>query len=493
MVALNSAQAAGVADARRLETLLTSGGDERIEINLASGLNRYGCAVRPRAGEIAFSSSTASTLSAAAYAAAGESLDRLLASSDPARAYELEMERLRGQLTLLCGLPPSAAQDLIFGASGTDLLMIVADLARGASPATLTVVMADPEESGRGAPLALTGRSYGQGSPFGGRAPLPGAEAETGRLVAVAVRQDDGRARPAEAVDADTERACARAVRGGGPLLLTVLDVSKTGLMVPSLACAARLKARYGAGITVVVDACQFRLSSASLGWALAQDFLVAVTGSKFFGGPPFSGALFVPPASAARLRALPLSRRLGDYSARAEWPAGYAGRQMLPALRNLGLILRWQAALHEMAAFRSLPQSAVSEVLQGFATAMAGHLGRCDRLVPLFAPALERPLAGGWDSIPTIFPFLIHGRSGPLKSTDVQGLYERLRAQKGVRFGQPVTVGRRDGAPVSALRLSVGARDVVEALSCAGGCDALAERAGRALALTAEAARADS
>ncbi|MDB5495242.1 MAG: hypothetical protein JWP86_2579 [Phenylobacterium sp.] len=475
--------------ADRLEALLASGGDERIALDPATGLNRYGCGVRPAPGECAFSSSTASTLSPGAFAAAAARRDHLL-SAGGARAAD--MDRIRQTLTALCGLPPAQAQEVILAPSGTDLHLIVADLARGGSLRPLTTVMADPAESGRGVPLALAGRRFGTGLPHGGRAvagePLP--DLPPGSVMTIRVREDDGAARPAEAVDAEVEAACARAIRGGGPVLLAVLDVSKTGLSAPSLACAARLKAAHGEALTVLVDACQFRLRGESVARRLALGFLVAVTGSKFYGGPAFSGALFVPAGCAERLRAQPLSPGLADYCARTDWPAGYAARTLLPDASNLGLLLRWEAALHEMWAFHALPAAEVAGFVGEFAAAVADQLASCPQLEPI-APAAPSQAAGGWDSIPTIFPFLVRGPAGVLGSAAVQALYEQLRSRDAdpVRLGQPVAIGRRRGEAVSALRLALGARDVVEALR--GGRAAVIERARRALTITARAAGA--
>ncbi|MDB5476085.1 MAG: hypothetical protein JWP49_1596, partial [Phenylobacterium sp.] len=168
-----------------VEALLASGGDERIALDAATGLNRYGCGVRPAPGECAFSSSTASTLSAGAFAAAAAGLARHRGGE---ASYGQAMEGVRQRLTALCGLPPAQAQDVILAASGTDLHLMVADLARGGSAGPLTAVMADPAESGRGVPLALSGRRFAAAAPFGGGVlgdPLP--DAPPGVVMTVAV------------------------------------------------------------------------------------------------------------------------------------------------------------------------------------------------------------------------------------------------------------------------------------------------------------------
>ena len=472
----------------RIAALLASCGDERIGLDPATGRNRYGCSLRPAPGECAFSSSTASTISAGGMAAAARLDRRLGAGAAPAA----EMDRVRRTLTALCGLPPAQAQDLILASSGTDLHLIVADLARGGSRRPLTTVTADPAESGRGVPLALCGRRFGVGLPHGGGAaagePLP--DTPPGTVMAISVRGEDGAARPAEAVDAEVEAACARAIGGGGPVLLAVLEVSKTGLSVPSAACAARLKAAHGEALTVLVDACQFRMSGERLAERLDQGLLVAVTGSKFYGGPAFCGALFVPASCAERLRAQPLSAALADYSARTDWPTAYAARRLLSDAPNLGLLLRWEAALDEMSRFTALPAAEVTAFVAQFGAAMAAELAGGPQFEAIAAPA-HSPAVEAWDSVPTIFPFLVRGPGGVLGSAAVQMLHEQLRSREiePVRLGQPVAVGRRAGRPVSALRLSLGARDVVEALSRPGGREAVLARARRALSLTAEAA----
>jgi hypothetical protein len=472
---------------------LISGGDERIALDPESGLNGYGCAPAPRPGQRSFASCTASTISAAGHAAAETCLERLLGHGAMQAAYAAEMEGVRRRLAELCGLPPASADHVILAASGTDIHLIVAGLARRSRAGPLTTVMADPAESGRGVPQALCGVRYSALSPHGVRA-APGAalaDMPQGRLLTVRVREDDSALRPAEAVDAEFERACALAARTRGPMLLTLLDVSKTGLVAPSRDCAVRLKSRYGDDLTVLVDACQFRLAPESLADCLRQGFLVAVTGSKFLGGPAFSGALFLPPASAGRWAGHAPSLSLGDYSGRQEWPAAFAGRALLPDSPNLGLLLRWQAALEELAAFRRLRPSEVRDVLSRFATAVRGRLEASPAFQPVPAPDPIRSSPGAWDGVATIFPFLPRGPKGLLDEGAVRSLYAGLRSDGdggSLALGQPVRVGVREGRTLSALRLAIGARDIVEALAGEEGTGGAAERALEALDRTAAA-----
>merc|ERR1711871_687259 len=65
---------------------------------------------------------------------------------------------------------------------------------------------------------------------------------------------------------------------------------SKTGQCMPSEDCMETLLAKYGKLILPVVDACQGRLDEGSIRKYLDRGRVVLCTGSKFFGGPPFSG-----------------------------------------------------------------------------------------------------------------------------------------------------------------------------------------------------------
>ena len=115
----------------------------------------------------------------------------------------------------------------------------------------------------------------------------------------------------------------------------------------------------------------------------------------------------------------------------------------------------------------------------------------------PMSLPNLERlaipPLARprrGWDARQTIFPFLVIRNGAPLDPVGLQGLYQRLQTgRRPICLGQPVHVGLRDEKPVSALRLSLSARLVVEALTTPGGEAAVINRAALALVRTAAAA----
>ncbi|MBI5918875.1 MAG: hypothetical protein HY849_05835 [Nitrosomonadales bacterium] len=462
--------------------LLVAGGDARIALD-AAGLNRYGCAPLPDPTLHAFGSSTATGISATGWAAADALRQRLAASAEPAaERYAQELERMRGELATLCELSDLSGLATVFAASGTDLHLIAAQLlARRDVPSV--AIMADASETGSGIPTALRGRHFS--SRAAQRSTVPVGTAITGahasEVVSVALRQPDGSIRPSAEVDAEFRAQCAAARAAGKQVLLILTDLSKTGLIAPTPGCVAELHRQHSAQLEVLVDACQFRLAPASLRAYLQQGYSVAITGSKFLSGPTFSGALLIPAVTAERLRDQPLPCALADYTCRAEWPRGWSGAECLSRTANFGLLLRWEAALAELKAFRALPDTAIARFLQDFAAAIQHRLAHDPALLPLPVTELERG-TDGWDCIPTLFPFLLRRPDGRILDEDeTQRIYRQLPldlsrepdfgpdaalAASRFQLGQPVAGGLRTDAAVSALRLCLSARLIVEALT---------------------------
>ena len=433
--------------------LLLVDGDARLALDPATGLNKYGCRPFPDPDLAAFGSSTSSVISESGFAAAERLRQRLLraaASGEPhAVIYRRELTRVRCELIRLCGLGELPRVDVVFAASGTDLHRLAAGLVAGESADPITVITTETAETGSGVPAAMG-------------AAAPGID-----VVAAAARGADGSMRPAHAVAADIAALVTLAVAQGRRVQLVVADVSKTGLLSPRLDHVLELRERWRGAVEVLVDACQFRLAPQTLRAYLQHGLTVAVTGSKFLTGPAFSGALFVPPSTAQRLRLTRWPAGRG-HSLCHEWPRGWAAAQSLHDGANYGLLLRWEAALAELRAFRRLPDAAITRFAIEFAAAVQQRLAGDPRLEALPAPAPERrPVVGpdAWDRVPTIFPFLLRraGRYLSAGATDV--VYQRLRATQ-CQVGQPVACGARDGQPLRALRLCLSSRLIVDALA---------------------------
>ncbi|WP_394778386.1 hypothetical protein [Undibacterium sp.] len=491
------------------EELLVAGGDERIALDIFHHKNKYGCSATPAANMIAFGSCTASGISAEGYATAErvrEQVALALKDASPVDVYRREMQRLRSNLLVLCGLCDTAT-DLVFAASGTDVHLIAAQLASTLAEGPLHVIMVCAEESGSGVPAALGGRHFSsdtaagmnaaKGEQVAPQAPAPGTLIHGVSVSHVAIRDASGGARPLADIDADTRQQVADAIQAGKHVLLVATDVSKTGCIAPSPQCAVQLQREQnqqeqGGRLHVLIDACQWRIAHASLRAYLNHGFMVAITGSKFASGPSFSGALLLPESLRERLQGQALSAAIHAYSIREDWPEYHQAAQALEPGFNFGLLMRWQVALHELRAFYAIPEARARYFLQRFAARVQQRLQEDPCFEALDTTALDRQALGHiptWDEIPGIMAFIIKkpGQCAPLSNEQTRQIYERLQDHSYphispylFQLGQPVACGERDGQPVSALRLCASARLVVQAVADAhgDGGDAIIEQA---------------
>jgi len=496
---------------------LTEGGDARIELG-AGGVNQYGCAPRPDPALIALGSSTASVISGAGFDAASRLLARL--DARPA-SHRAESDRLRRELLALSGAGEVFGTQAVLAASGTDIHLIALTLAAGgaadyaarngaagdAAP-PVRALMAEPAETGSGVPAALGGRHFGAMTCRGARVAKGAAIADAATDPAcIALRQPDGEPRPAADIDADFSAHAAAIVATGARCLLVLTDLSKSGLLAPSPACAARLAARFAGRLDVLVDACQYRLAPATLRGYLARGFMVAITGSKFLTGPAFSGALLLPATVAERARGARLDGLRG-YSGRADWPGDWSAASPLDARPNTGLLLRWEAALAELRRFHAVPDAAIDGFLAAWGAAVADRIAHDPAFEALAVPAIDRGglrigtgrsgiamsssvdarIASSWDQRQTIFPFRVVAPDGqPLDAARMAQLYRRMAAGDAggasrFQLGQPVPCGTRDGIALSALRICASARMVGDALRVPGGTARAIDHALRAL-----------
>lgn len=412
-----------------LPQLLAAGGDERLTIDPTSGRNRYGCPILPDPELVVLSSSTASPISEQGLQTAealyqnfrqslqhGESADRL---------YARHAGRIADELRQICRIDdiPNLAVQLT--PSGTDAHRLAARRTMLSTTAPLLALAIAAEETGSGVPDAL---------------------GESARLETVPLREADARWRNPADIDADFIRRAEHAIQRGLHLLLVIADVSKTGLVAPSVSVADALRARWPGRCTVLVDACQFRLPAATLHRHLDAGFMVAITGSKFFGGPCFSGALLIPEAQTEA--------------------------QTLPA-PHPGLLLRWQAALAEMRLFHTLPDTGIVDFIHEFSLKVASRVDQSPACRTL--PMAQQPQTG-------ILSFHLRQPATSIPLTAEQTRQVHLLLQTDLRtlvgdhaasssrqrflLGQPVCCGRHRDTRLSALRICISSRMIAEALA---------------------------
>ncbi len=446
------------------EQLLIAGGDTRIALDPQSGLNKYGCTPFPDPQLLAFGSSTASVISTEGYTVANRLRQKWLDNLDTASyaaVYARHLQLVRLEWLQLCELSDISGLELVLMPSGTDIHALAAGYAGSNVSASALAIMVEADETGSGVAAALNVNT--------------GVGANNIEVLQVSIRLADGRPRPLTEIDADVAALVGLAVAADRRVLLILADQSKTGLIAPGLACVMALHRRYPDHIEVLVDACQFRIAMPTLRAYLQQGFMVALTGSKFLAAPSFSAVLLLPATAAERLkkRAPPPYSCPGDETT-AEYPDHAA---------NFGLLLRWAVALDELRRFRAVPKSVVIDFLLAFAEAIQQRLTSDPHFEPLAVPRLDRSAlikADNWDHLQTIFPFLLyHPQSAermPLSREQTRNVYQGLQSEPcpaaidppespiRCQLGQPVACGFRKGIPVSALRLCISSRLIIEA-----------------------------
>jgi hypothetical protein len=426
-----------------LRLLLASGGDDRIWLDPVTRRNRYGAPGAPAPDELWFSSSTASPVSPRGWAAAGEALERLIEGRSLTIA--VWFESLRDRLLALYGAPGAEA---VLAASGTEVELVALGLALSLAKGPLVNIVVAPAETGSGVPAAASGQHFlgrtSLGAEVSKGARLAGWEDASVSMETVEIREACGALRRQSDVDQEAAARVDRAVAAGAFTLLHVLDASKTGRPGVGRAAAADILARHPGRVMVVVDACQLRCPPEAIRRDLSQGFAVMVTGSKFAGGPAFCGALLLPAEMADRLAARPpCGAPLAPYSAVLDWPArlraAVAAGLAHPA--NLGLGLRWSAALAEIEAFEATPAARRAALLAEFERAVLGRVAA--------DPGLNLIDEGLRPEAPGLIP-VFHA-----DGHDPRPAYEALaRGDGGARpchLGQPVLIGRRAALRVCA------------------------------------------
>jgi hypothetical protein len=426
--------------------MLTSGGDRRITVARGGNTNVYGASPFPRA-TLGYSASTANDISFDAFHhleswvrdwPAGGLID--------AGRYGTALESFRARLRAAWQL--GADTDAVFAPSGTDLEYVALSLA-AQHDRPVTNILLGQDEVGSGCILSSAGRYFAQetavspvapkGEPIRGFGPV--------EVVSLPVRDAAGAPVTSAAMADAIARAVQPAIDAERHALVHVVHGSKTGLVLPRFAEIDALRTRFGEHISLVVDACQARIEIGDLHAYLARGAVVLLTGSKFIGGPPFSGFALVP-CGLQPNAALPAG--LASVFRRAEWPVDWRGCDHLPEEANPGLLLRIEAALFELDRFRAIDSEACDRVTDAFAQAVRGLAGKlgADLVEPAFA---DRGVQA------STLATLDLSRLPGAPDIAVAQRWCRVLSARGLRLGQPVKCLRRaDGGWAGTLRLSL-------------------------------------
>jgi hypothetical protein len=445
-----------------LTRLMTTGGDARIALDSGTGLNRYFSAPRPSTA-LAYASSTSNDISAEAFA----HVAALPAAMDlDGQAYAGRLEILRTRIRRAYGLTRDI--DIIFSPSGTDLEYAGLACAAGRGPAGTHNILLGADEVGSGCIHSAHGRYFAAETALGiatrpGVA-VPGLGETHVEMIDVPVRDAHGRARPSADIAARMDAAIRSAQAQARHVLVHVVHGSKTGLILPALSDIDRLRDAHGSAVTFLIDACQARITSPAIAHYLAREAIVFVTGSKFMGGPPFSGFALVP--RRFREEARPLAAGLATIFRRGEWPSEWPGADALQDSANPGLLLRLEASIFELERFQRLALYEVAGIILCFHQAVREEIierTRAHRVAPY--PPGEKETA---DTHPiemrTLSTLDLSEYAGGGATFEDATRWHKAMIAHGVRLGQPVKcVKLADGSWGATLRIGLSMPIVVE------------------------------
>lgn len=470
-----------------VDEILVSGCDSRSVIHEATGLNKYLGAPTPQEDVMALGSCTCSSPSTVGYAAVEGLHRRLLAVNEGellCEAVDEAFADLREELAFLLTRCEVRKVEVALAASGTDTELLALCLAHGTSKRCLCNVVVGPSEVGSGTPDAAAGRFFDALTPNGQQCQIGELiDSELGsrtRTRLVDIRRADGQMRDEVDIDEEVKAIAAREIASDHNVLLHIVAHSKTGVHAPSLRIVRELQHAHRGYLKVLVDAAQGRFSRRGLVKVLKEGYLVAMTGSKFYGGPPFSGCLLVPSSfhpSRLGMGALPLE--MGRFFTAAQLPASWhVQRRTLPQTANLGLLYRWIAAAAEMRDYYSTPSTLRLRVLRAFETLVpevfesSEYIRLITQPVPIYDDHVERLL----ESKTTVFSFaLCDPTSQESAILNVERLHEIFRwltidisgllpqasldcrqsLARRYHIGQPVVLGR-DPTSLPVLRVAL-------------------------------------
>lgn len=420
---------------------MTRGGDARIVLDPATRLNRYSSAPYPRE-VLAFASSTANDISPEAHAYLAVSWRDAAVELAHGEAYGAALEGFRAQIRAAYGLDP--ATEVFFAPSGTDLEYVGLLAAAGRRAGGIVNCLLGKDEVGSGCIHSAAGAYFAEetaldaavspGLPIAGLPPIA--------LEDLPVRNANGEAHSSAELFAAMTAMVEKAHALDQFPLIHVVHGSKTGLVLPHLDHVDGLRERFGEGVLFVVDACQARITSQALREYLDRGMIVFVTGSKFMGGPPFSGFALLPAGLAGR--SAPVAPGMASIFRRAELPAAWPGREVCEDSGNPGLALRLAASLFELERFQQLAIERVARIVAEFTRAsdhLAARIGA--RKVASAPPEDMAEQAGHPIEMLTLVTLdLCHDPAGQrmreLSFDDAARLHKALIGEE-IRLGQPV------------------------------------------------------
>ena len=471
--------------AKPTEYLLMDGGDLRLNIDEIDLLNKYGCRPFPRPDAFTFSSSTATSVSNFAFDKTDKVRSILIRNSlkNGFKNATIDFsELLKNNLKKIFKL--NEESEIIFSPSGTDSSLQIAAITQIFSDKEITHVLVASDETGSGVPSALKGCHFENTTAL--NFPVKKGDKIEGfrdvDLIKIPFRDENGALKSSKQLDEEVYDAIYKTNEQGRHIVLHTMDQSKLGYQSPSDELIKRLNTLAKLSIQIVVDGSQLRLDPKDIQNYLNKGYIVTITGSKYFTGPPYSGALLLPKSVSKVLYSVKNSLPAGltQYYNHPDWPISWFCSNDLSDGYNYGSYMRWNAAIVEMDRYYKTPILYRNMGVEMFCNFVEDSIKEASFLEPIYGNETKTnsytSKEFGIRNIRTIFPFFILKNKEVLSVDKVKKLYTllnsdlsdqfedspleiiRLAAQK-CHIGQAVNVKYGNDIESAVLRISLGAR----------------------------------
>jgi glutamate/tyrosine decarboxylase-like PLP-dependent enzyme len=459
-----------------LEDLLISGGDERLDLD-DCGLNYTFTSPTPRPGQVVRSSCTSAPLTLDQQTRAQALLDEL---RDAKLSFKACMDAVHDRMRKILAVDESVS--IISTPSGTDseyIPLLIAKILAGAGSRVISVITG-AGEIGTSSATAAAGRYFKSTTPIGSQVEKEEVLAGFEDVTVIEVRQRDPETgRPSPQTEVWTDHVKQSLKQPDALVLLHILESSKLGYRLEEMEKIDDLLSTYKNRLLVVVDACQSRTDISRVRIFLKLGCMVMITGSKFEEGPPYSGAVIVPPQviehlSQSDFRNFPQDLAnfitVHDVSGPLSMLESY-----LPSWMNWGLMLRWTLALDNWQAYRNIDEAVRNRLVREWARGLLlllerypclamlgggehqpGSVGDTNTIISIKLRSDGRELQ--MEELRKVYRWMAEDMSTSLPDSVSLSDAEKAVLRSSFLMGQPVSLGR-----VAVLRIALGARLVIE------------------------------
>ena len=475
--------------AKPTEYLLMAGGDLRLNIDEIELLNKYGCRPFPRPDAFTFASSTASSVSNFAFDKTDKVRSILINNSlkNGFKKATIDFSQLlKDNLRKIFKLNDEC--EIIFSPSGTDSSLQIAAITQIMSDKEITHILVASDETGSGVASALKGCHFENTTAL--NYPVKKGDRIEGfrdvDLIKIPFRDANGALKSSTQLDEEVFNAVFKTSELGRHVVLHTMDQSKLGYQSPSDEFIKKLNSLKKLSMQIIVDGSQLRLDPKDIQNYLSKGYIVTITGSKYFTGPPYCGALILPKNVAKVISSAKttLPKGLTQYYNHSDWPTSWSCSNDLSDGYNYGSYMRWNAAIVEMDRYYKTPILYRNMGIEMFCNFVEDSIKDAGFLVPIYGDETKtnayHSKEFGIRNIRTIFPFFILKNNVALSVDNVKKLYTllnsdlsdkfadssieiiRLAAQK-CHIGQAVEVKYSNDIESAVLRMSLGARVISE------------------------------